>query len=109
MNPLTRAQHGSDHKQVEAQLATRIEEWRALVDDVKLQIHLGPREVRDRVAPLLKKLEHELRHTKGELRQLEGSADGEWSRIHHSLQNALRCVELSLEQVRRSIEQSDEA
>jgi hypothetical protein len=108
MKPHTSDRPGSDHSWVEAQLAARIALRQRLIDELKLQVHLGTRQVRDRVAPLLKKVELDLRHAKAELRQLDESDDGDWPRIQQALEHTLHELEESLEQALRSSERSED-
>ena len=106
--PLTHAQHGSDHQRVEALLTARIARWQRVIDDIKLQIHLGMREVRDRVAPLLTKMEMAVRHATTELRQIDECNEVDRLRVQRSLEHTLRGLEESMAEVRRSSEQRDD-
>ncbi len=90
------------------QLAARIARRQKLIDDLKLQVHRGTREVRDRVNPLLKNVELNLRHAQTELRRLDASGEGDWPRIQQSLEHTLRQLEESLEQARRSSERTED-
>jgi hypothetical protein len=108
MTPLTRVRPGSDHKWIEKQLTARIARRQRLIDDLKLQVHLGTRAARDRVTPLLKNAELDLRDARTELRQLGASGQGDWSRIQRSLEHTLRRLEESLERARRSSEQPED-
>ncbi len=108
MKPLTHAQHGSDHQRVEALLTARIARWQRLIDDSKLQIHLGTREVRDRVAPLLTKMEAAVRHATTELRQLDECDECDRLRVQQSLEQTLRGLDEQMAEVRRSSEQRDD-
>jgi len=108
MKPETSVRPGSDHTWVEAQFAARIGRRQLLIEELKLQVHLSTRQVRDRVAPLLKKVELDLRHAKAELRQLDESGEDDRPRIQQALEQTLHDLEESLEEARRSSERSED-
>jgi hypothetical protein len=97
-----------DHSWVDTQLAARIARRQRFIDELKLQVHLGTRAVRDRVAPLLKKVDLDLRHAKAKLRQLDESGDGDRPRIQQALEHTLHELEELLEQARRSSERDED-
>jgi hypothetical protein len=103
MKPLTHA-HGSDRQRVEALLTARIARWQRVIDEIKLQIHLGVREVRDRVVPLLTKMEAAVSHANTELRQLNDCDECDRDRVQQSLEQTLRGLEKQMAEVRRSRE-----
>ena len=108
MNRHTPTDHRSERRRVEEELGVDIEKWRALLDDAKLELYLGPREIRDRLDPELKTVDQELQRAKEQLRLLEESPESEWPSIRGSLHHTLGGVRKYFHWLQSGIEAPDE-
>ena len=61
-------------KSVKEQLQTELSNLESLVDEVKLQMHLGAKEAQDKIKPYLAELEEELSQAKEKWDQFENNS-----------------------------------
>lgn len=103
------APQGAEKKQqAVAQLESEIERWQAKIDAARLQMHLGAREVRDTLQPLIEKLERELSQAQKEWKQLNDASEGAWKDIQHGLRLSLKAMQRSFDKAEQHFEKSDE-
>jgi len=81
-----------------------IVDWQAKVDAAKLQMHLVPAEVADRLRPHVERLEAEVNQAQREWRQLAIASDSAHQDLIRGLKLMLRALQRSFERVNWQLE-----
>ena len=80
-------------KSVKEQLQTELSNLESLVDEVKLQMHLGAKEAQDKIKPYLAELEEELSQAKEKWDQFENSSENAWEDIRDGLSKSVQSMQ----------------
>lgn len=88
-------------KSVKEQLQTELANLQSLVDEVKLQMHLGAKEAQDKIKPYLEELEEELTQAKEKWDQLEDSSENAWEDIREGLSKSLKSMQQAFEKAKK--------
>lgn len=88
-------------KSVKEQLQTELANLQSLVDEVKLQMHLGAKEAQDKIKPYLAELEEELSQAKEKWDQFENSSENAWEDIREGLSKSLTSMQQAFEKAKK--------
>lgn len=88
-------------KTVKDQLQDELENVQSMVDEIKLQLHLGAKEAQDKIQPHLDELEQEFRQAKEKWSQLENSSESAWEEIQAGLRLSLKTMQVAFEKAKR--------
>lgn len=88
-------------KSVKEQLQTELANLQSLVDEVKLQMHLGAKEAQDKIKPYLEELEEELTQAKEKWDQFEDSSENAWEDIREGLSKSLKSMQQAFEKAKK--------
>jgi len=88
-------------KSVKEQLQTELSNLESLVDEVKLQMHLGAKEAQDKIKPYLEELEEELTQAKEKWDQFENSSENAWDDIRDGLGQSLKSMQQAFEKAKK--------
>jgi len=94
-------------KTVKEQLQAELENLQSIVDEVKLQMHLGAKEVQDKIQPHLDELEQELRQAKEKWNQFENSSESAWEDIQNGLRLSLKSMQQAFEKAKKHFPEQD--
>ena len=94
-------------KTVKEQLQAELENLQSIVDEVKLQKHLGAKEAQDKIQPHLDELEQELRQAKEKWNQFENSSESAWEDIQNGLRLSLKSMQQAFEKAKKHFPEQD--
>lgn len=94
-------------KTVEDQLRAELENMQSMVDEIKLQMHLGAKEAQDKIQPHLDELEKELRQTKEKWSQFESGSESAWEDIQAGLRLSLKSMQQAFEKAKKHFPEQD--
>lgn len=96
-----------NEKTVKEQLQTELENLQSIVDEVKLQMHLGTKEVQDNIRPHLEELELELQQAKQKWDQFESSSESAWEDIQTGLRKSFKSMQQAFEKAKKHFPEQD--
>ena len=96
-----------NEKKVKDQLQAELENVQPMVDEVKLQIHLGAKEAQDKIQPHLDELEQELRQAKEKWSQFENNSESAWEDIQAGLRLSLKSMQQAFEKAKKHFPEQD--
>ncbi|MBL8498024.1 hypothetical protein ABF87_12370 [Nitrosomonas sp. JL21] len=88
-------------KSVKEQLETELANLQSLVDEAKLQMHLGAKEAQDKIKPYLEELEEELAHAKEKWDQFENNSENAWEDIRDGLNKSMKSMQQAFEKAKK--------
>ncbi|TXI17949.1 MAG: hypothetical protein E6Q62_07815 [Nitrosomonas sp.] len=88
-------------KTLKEQLQTEMENLQSLVDEVKLQMHLGAKEAQDKIQPYLDELESELSEAKNKWEQFESNSESAWEEIETGLRKSFKSMQQAFERAKK--------
>ncbi len=91
-------------KTVKEQLQEELDNLQAMVDEVKLQMHLGTKEVQTMIQPHLEELEDELSDAKKKWDQFEGSSESAWEDIQIGLSESIKSMRHAFDKAKKHFE-----
>ncbi len=94
-------------KTVKEQLQTELENLQSIVDEVKLQMHLGMKEAQEKIQPHLDELEQELNQTKEKLTQFESNSESAWEDIQAGLNKSKKSMQQAFEKAKKHFPDQD--
>ncbi|PTN09983.1 hypothetical protein [Nitrosomonas aestuarii] len=86
---------------MKAQLQAEVENMQSMVDEVKLQMHLGAKEAQYKIQPHLDELEQGLRQAKEKWGQFENSTESAWEDIQNGLRLSLKSMHQAFEKAKK--------
>ncbi len=92
---------------VREKLQAELENLQSIVDEVKLQMHLGAKEAQDKIQPHLDELEQELRQAKEKWGQFESSSESAWADIQAGLRLSLKSMQHAFEKAKKHFPEQD--
>ncbi len=96
-----------NEKTVKDQLQSELENVQSMVDEVKLQIHLGAKEAQDKIQPHLDELEQELRQANEKWNQFESNSEGALEDIQAGLRLSLKSMQQAFEKAKKHFPEHD--
>ncbi len=96
-----------NEKTVKEQLQAELENLQSIVDEVKLQMHLGMKEAQEKIQPHLDELEQGLNQTKEKLGQLENSSESAWEDIQAGLSMSKKSMQQAFEKAKKHFPEQD--
>ena len=71
--------------ELKAQLEAELASWQTKIDEARVQLDLGSKEVEDKLKPYVKQLENEMGEAKEKWAQLEKASEHSWEDIKSGL------------------------
>lgn len=96
-----------NEKTVKDQLQAELENVQSMVDEIKLQIHLGAKEAQDKIQPHLDELEQELRQANENWKQFESNSEGALEDIQAGLRLSLKSMQQAFEKAKKHFPEQD--
>ncbi len=96
-----------NEKTLKEQLQAEMENLQSLVDEVKLQMHLGAKEAQDNIQPHLDELEVELNEAKKKWQQFESSSESAWEDIQTGLRKSYKSMQQAFEKAKKHFPEND--
>lgn len=96
-----------NEKTMKEQLQTELANLQSIVDEVKLQMHLGAKEVQDNIRPHLEELELELSQAKQKWDQFESSSENAWEDIQTGLRKSFKSMQQAFEKAKKHFPEQD--
>ncbi|MEK6735366.1 MAG: hypothetical protein AABY47_02250 [Pseudomonadota bacterium] len=91
----------SEEKSVKEQLEAELENLQSIVDEVKLQMHLGTKEAQEKIQPHMHELEQELIQAKKNWDQFESESESAWEDIQTGLRKSLKSMQQAFERAKK--------
>jgi len=88
-------------KSIPEKLQEELTNLQSVVDEVKLQMHLGTKELQDKLQPHLEELEQELSQAKEKWDAFENSSEGAWEDIQTGLRKSFKSMEQAFERAKQ--------
>ncbi len=95
-------------KTVKDQLQDELENVQSMVDEIKLQLHLGAKEAQDKIQPHLNELEQELGQAKEKWSQFESSSESAWEDIQDGLRLSFKSMQQAFEKAKKHFPEQDD-
>lgn len=92
---------------VKEKLQAELEKLQSIVDEVKLQMHLGAKEAQDKIQPHLDELEQELMRANEKWNKFESSSESAWEDIQTGLRLSLKSMQLAFEKAKKHFPEQD--
>lgn len=86
---------------VKEQLKKEIAQWQTKMDEAKLQLHLGAKEVQDEIQPHVEILAQELIQAKKQLQAFENAAEDAWQDINEGIKASFHVMQTSFENAQK--------
>lgn len=96
-----------NEKAVKEQLQAELANLQSIVDEVKLQMHLGAKEAQEKIQPHLEELELELSNAKKNWDQFENNSKGAWEDIQTGLRKSLKSMQQAFEKAKKHFPEQD--
>jgi predicted nucleic acid-binding Zn-ribbon protein len=84
-------------KKIDAELS----QWQTKVDEAKLQLHLGAKEVQDKLQPHVDELEQELSQAQAQWQQFQDSAEGAWDSIEDGVNLSIKAMQKAFDKAKK--------
>jgi hypothetical protein len=97
-----------NEKTVKEKLQVELANLQSIVDEVKLQMHLGAKEAQEKIRPHLEELEQELSQAKEKWGQLESSSESAWEDIQTGLRKSVKSMQQAFERAKKHFPEQDE-
>ncbi|MBX3617018.1 hypothetical protein [Nitrosomonas sp.] len=88
-------------KSIPQKLQEELSNLQSVVDEVKLQMHLGSKELQDKLQPHLDELEQELSQAKEKWQAFENSSESAWGDIQTGLRKSFKSMEQAFERAKQ--------
>lgn len=88
-----------NEKTMKEQLQTELANLQSIVDEVKLQMHLGAKEAQEKIQPHLEEME--LSYAKKKWDQFEGSSESVWEDIQTGFRKSLKSMQQAFEKAKK--------
>jgi predicted nucleic acid-binding Zn-ribbon protein len=75
--------------EMKAQLAQELAKWQEKIDEARVQLNLGGKEVEEKIQPYLEQLENEMQKAKEKWSELEGATESSWADIKAGLDSSV--------------------
>ena len=94
-------------KTVKEQLQEELANLQSMVDEVKLQMHLGSKEVQTMIQPHLEELEDELSDAKKKWDQFEDNSENAWEEIQIGLGESIKSMQQAFDKAKKHFAEKD--
>lgn len=94
-------------KTVKEKLQDELANLQSMVDEVKLQMHLGSKEVQTMIQPHLEELEDELSDAKKKWDQFEDSSENAWEDIQIGLNESFKSMQKAFDKAKKHFVEKD--
>lgn len=84
-------------KQLKKELAI----WQTKMDEAKVQMHLGVKEVEDKIKPHVELFDQELNEAKNKLEELGKSSEGAWAEVQEGIESSLDVMKTAFERAQK--------
>lgn len=91
----------SEEKTIKEQLEAELANLQSIVDEVKLQMHLGAKEVQDKLQPHLEELEQELNEARKNWGQFESNSESAWEDIQTGLRKSFKSMQQAFDRAKK--------
>lgn len=82
-------------------LENELANLQSIVDEVRLQVHLGAKEIQDKLQPHLDELEQELSEAKKKWEQFETSSEDAWQDIETGLRKSFKSMQQAFDRAKK--------
>lgn len=86
-----------DKQTIKEQLGKELDKWQTKMDEAKVQMHLGVKEVQDKIKPYVEKLDQELYEAKGKLDELGKSSEDAWVEVKEGVEGSIDIMKMAFE------------
>jgi len=83
----------TDKKTVEQQLEEEMKQWQTKIDEVKVQMHLGAMEAREKAQPYVDQLDQELAKAKKDWQEFGRASEGAWQELSKGLKLSFKAIQ----------------
>ena len=101
--PKKQAEKQTLTEQVKAEMAN----WQTKMDEAKVQMHLGAKEVQDKIQPHMDKLEQELNEAGKQWQELENATENAWEDVHRGLKDSLKVMQKSFDKAQQHFQKEE--
>jgi len=109
MNDNTENKKATDTDRTEKteKLDKDLSEWQTRIDEARLQMHLGAKDVQDKLQPHIDQLEKEYNEAKEQLKNLTDSTEGAWDSIEHGVGVSIKSMQKAFDKAKAHFPDSD--
>ncbi len=88
-------------------LQKELASWQKNLDEAKLQMHLGTKEIEQEIRPHVEQLEQELTHAKEQWKQLEVASEAASKDIKHGVSKSIKSMKMAFEKAKKHFPDED--
>ena len=100
-------QQATEQKTVLVQFHGELQSWQTKIDEAKLQMHLGTKEVEQKIQPYVEQLEQDLTQAKEDWEQLADASEGAWKDIQSGVSNSIKSMQMAFENAKKHFPDED--
>lgn len=90
------ADNDADRKKLQDQL----DSWQTKIDEAKLQMHLGAKEVEEKLQPHVEQLEDEFAKAKDQWAKLDNASDNAWNDIQSGFSKSVESMKAAFDKAK---------
>lgn len=98
----------NDKQTLKERLEQELSVWETKMDEAKVQMHLGAKEVKEKLQPHVKELEQGLDKANKQLEELKNSSGGAWGEIQGGLESSLQSMKQAFEKAEKHFKKDDQ-
>lgn len=83
------------------QLDQEINKWEAKLDEVKLQLHLGAKDAKDKIDPYVKEMEQKIDEAKNKWNEIADASENAWDEIHDGLKGSFKSMSVAFDKAKK--------
>ena len=93
--------------ELEQELDKQLASWETRIDEARVQMHLGAKEVEEKIQPHVATLEEEFRQAKQQWGKLEDASEGAWDDIKSGFSLSMKSMEKAFEKAKEHFPDKD--
>lgn len=91
----------AEQQKLAEQLNEELAKWQTRIDEAKVQMHLGAKEMQDKIKPHIEELEHELKRAKKHWNKLEDAAESAWNEIENGVNVSINAMKKAFDRAQQ--------
>lgn len=97
----TETAKAEEAKDIKQELSDQLASWQTRIDEARVQMNLGAKEMEDKVQPYVDLLENEMHQAKKQLDKLGKDSESAWDEIQLGLAESVETMKASFEKAKK--------
>lgn len=95
-----KAEQATEHEAMKDELHGELESWQTKLDEAKLQMHLGAKEVEQNIQPYVDQLEQEMAQAQAQWEKFEGASEDAWDDIQSGVSKSMKSMQMAFDKAK---------